>query len=118
MFARLNLVLALALILSGLYLVRISYESRRLFAEIENAHGVERQLEADRRRLEAERQAQATHLRVESTARAKLGMRAATPGNTTYVVDPGLAAAPRNAPAAAGPEHASAAGAIEPGASQ
>src|SRR4051794_14103369 len=98
MLARLNLFLALALILSGLYLVRISYESRRLFAEIENAHGVERQLEADRRRLEAERQAQATHLRVESTARAKLAMRAATPGNTTYVVDAGLAAAPRGAP--------------------
>ena len=63
--ARLNLVLALLLIASGLYLVRISYESRRVFAEIENAHGMERQLESDRRRLEAERQAQATHLRVE-----------------------------------------------------
>src|SRR3954463_6593139 len=106
MFARLNVVLALALILSGLYLVRISYESRRLYAEIENAHGVERQLEADRRRLEAERQAQATHLRVESTARTKLAMRAATPGNTTYVVDSGLAAAPRSAPLAAQPERA------------
>ena len=96
MLARLNLFLALALILSGLYLVRISYESRRLFAEIENAHGAERQLESDRRRLEAERQAQATHLRVERAAREKLAMRAATPANTTYVVDPGPAAAPAN----------------------
>ena len=69
--------------------MRISYESRRLFAEIENAHGVERQLESDRRRLEAERQAQATHLRVERTAREKLAMRAATPANTQYVVDAG-----------------------------
>jgi len=102
MLARLNVFLAIALILSGLYLVRISYESRRLFAEIENAHSVERQLEADRRRLEAERQAQATHLRVESTARAKLGMRAATPANTTYVVDVALAASPPAAPPAPG----------------
>ena len=98
--ARLNLVLALLLIASGLYLVRISYESRRVFAEIENAHGMERQLESDRRRLEAERQAQATHLRVERAAREKLGMHAATPGNTTYVVDPGLASAPATAPVA------------------
>jgi cell division protein FtsL len=98
--ARLNLALAILLIVSGLYLVRISYESRRLFAEIENAHGTERQLESDRRRLEAERQAQATHLRVERAAREKLAMRAATPANTTYVVDAGLAAAPANAPVA------------------
>jgi cell division protein FtsL len=95
---RLNILLAVVLIVSGLYLVKISYESRRLFAEIENAQGTERQLESDRRRLEAERQGQATHLRVESTARTKLNMRAATPANTQYVVDAGLAAAPLTAP--------------------
>ena len=95
---RLNVFLAILLIVSGLYLVKISYDSRRLFAEIESAHGVERQLESDRRRLEAERQGQATHLRVESTARTKLNMRAATPGVTQYVVDAGLAAAPITAP--------------------
>ena len=97
---RLNVLLAIALILSGLYLVKISYESRRLFAEIENAHGTERQLESDRRRLEAERQAQATHLRVERTAREKLAMRAATAANTTYVSDAGAAGARAAAPAA------------------
>jgi cell division protein FtsL len=95
---RLNFLLAVALIVSGLYLVKISYESRRLFAEIDNAHVMERQLESDRRRLEAERQGQATHLRVESTARTKLNMRAATPANTQYVVDAGLTAAPMTAP--------------------
>ncbi|MFL6698968.1 MAG: cell division protein FtsL [Vitreoscilla sp.] len=104
---RLNVLLAVALIVSGLYLVKISYESRRLFAEIENAHGAERRLETDRRRLEAERQAQATHLRVESTARTKLNMRAATPANTQYVVDAGLAAAPLSAPLTMPPAPAS-----------
>jgi cell division protein FtsL len=98
--ARLNVFLSILLIVSGLYLVRISYESRRLYAEIENAHGVEQQLEADRRRLEAERQAQATNLRVERVAHDKLAMRAATPANTTYVPDPGLAPAPADAPTA------------------
>ena len=115
---RLNSLLAIALILSGLYLVKISYESRRLFAEIENAHGAERQLESDRRRLEAERQAQATHLRVESTARNKLNMRAATPGNTQYVVDAGLAAAPATAPLTLAPPPREAASPGATGASQ
>ena len=105
---RVNFLLAVLLIVSGLYLVKISYESRRLFADIESAHSNERQLESDRRRLEAERQAQATHLRVESTARGKLNMRAATPANTQYVVDAGLAAAPVTAPLTRSPVPASA----------
>ena len=112
---RFNFLLAIALIVSGLYLVKISYESRRLFADIESAHSIERQLESDRRRLEAERQAQATHLRVESTARTKLNMRAATPANTQYVVDAGLAAAPMTAPLTA---PAAPASAVQSGASQ
>lgn len=99
---KVNLLLAVFLILSGLYLVKISYESRRLFAEIEGAHGVERQLEADRKRLEAERQAQATHLRVERTAREKLSMRNATPGATQYVTDPGAPGAVAASDAGAG----------------
>ena len=77
-------------------------------ADIESAHSTERQLETDRRRLEAERQAQATHLRVEATARGKLNMRAATPANTQYVVDAGLAAAPVTAPLTRAPVPSSA----------
>jgi cell division protein FtsL len=98
---RVNVLLAIALVVSGLYLVKISYESRRLFADIETAHATQRQLETDRRRLDAERQTQATHLRVESTARSKLNMRTATPANTQYVVDAGLASAPLTTPASA-----------------
>ena len=113
---RVNVLLAITLIVSGLYLVKISYESRRLFADIETAHATQRQLESDRRRLEAERQAQATHLRVESTARTRLNMRAATPANTTYVVDAGLAAAPSTAPLTQAP--APAASAADEGASR
>ena len=101
---RVNFLLAIVLIVSGLYLVKVSYESRRLFSEIDNANTAARQLESDRRRLDAERQAQATHLRVESVASTKLGMHAATPGNTQYIVDAGLAAAPVNAPLVAAPQ--------------
>ena len=60
---------------------------RPLFAELDRAQGEERQLDSDLERLKAERQAQATPLRVEKAARDKLAMRSATPVVTQYVVD-------------------------------
>lgn len=93
MMFRLNLLLSVFLVLSGLYLVKVSYESRHLYAMIEREHATEHQLEADRKRLEAERQAQATNLRVEKVAREKLAMRGAGAGATQYVTDPGAGTA-------------------------
>ncbi len=90
---RLSILLLLALIASGLYLVKVSYDERRLFAELEKAKAEEQQLIADAKRLDAERQAQATHLRVERVAREKLGMRMAGPDVTRYVADSRAAAA-------------------------
>jgi cell division protein FtsL len=84
---RLSVLLLIALILSGLYLVKTSYESRRLFAELERAKNEEQQLAADAKRLDAERRTEATHLKVERTAREKLAMRLATPDVTVYVGD-------------------------------
>jgi cell division protein FtsL len=82
---RLNLLMLLALVLSSLYLVKTSYESRRLFNELDRANNEARTLTVEYTRLEAERQAQATHLRVERVAREKLSMRTATPAVTQYV---------------------------------
>lgn len=82
---RLNLVLLLALLASALYLVHTQYESRRLFAEIDKAQGDARKLELDNERLQAERRAQATPLRVEKLAKEQLQMRTATPAITQYV---------------------------------
>jgi len=84
---RLSVLLLLALVVSGLFLVKTSYESRRLFAEIERAKTDEAQLTADAKRLDAERRTEATHLKVERTAREKLAMRLATPDVTIYVQD-------------------------------
>ena len=91
---RLNLLLLLALIASSLYLVRVSYESRRLFAELDKAQGEERALDTDSERLKTELRSQATPLRVERTARDRLAMRAATPAVTQYVSLPMAASAP------------------------
>ena len=85
---RLNLLLLAAVLGSSLLLVNSAYEARRVFAALDQAQKENRQLDAEFKRLDAERQAQATHLRVEKMAREKLRMRTATPAVTAYVLDP------------------------------
>ena len=92
--ARLNLVLLLAVLVSALYLVHTQYQSRRLFTELDRAVAEARRLDTEHQRLQVEKRAQATPLRVEKIARAQLNMRTATPAITQYVSDPqGVAAA-------------------------
>ncbi len=82
---RLSLVLLVMLMLSSLYLVHVSYESRTLYTELDRARNEEKQLSNEEEKLKSERQSQATPLRIEKTARDKLGMRMATPAVTQYV---------------------------------
>ena len=82
---RLNLVLLLAVLASALYLVRTQYESRRLYVELEKAAAQSRKLEAENERLQVEKRAQATPLRVEKLAQDNLQMRTVTPAITQYV---------------------------------
>ena len=82
---RLNVILLVALIFSAIYLVRVSHESRRLFADLDKARNEERLLASEFERLKSDKQSQATPLRVEKTARDKLAMRTATPAITQYV---------------------------------
>jgi cell division protein FtsL len=91
---RVHFVLLLALILSCLALVQSSYESRRLYNEANRTRDELARLEADYKQLEAERQAQATHLRVEKVARERLAMRTVTPAVTHFVIDAAASAAP------------------------
>ncbi|MEJ7928380.1 cell division protein FtsL [Ramlibacter sp. AN1015] len=83
--ARLNLVLLLAVLASALYLVRVQYDSRRLYVEIERAQAEARKHDTDRERLTADKRGQATPLRVERLAKEQLQMRPAGPGITQYV---------------------------------
>jgi cell division protein FtsL len=98
---RLNLLLLLAVLASCMVLVQTAYESRRLFTAIDRARQQEVQLDTEFKRLDAERQAQATNLRVEAVARDKLKMRTASPAVTLYVLD--LASADPGSAAGAGP---------------
>lgn len=86
---RLNVMLLLAVIASALYLVSIQYESRRLYVELEKATAQNRKLEAENERLQVEKRAQATPLRVEKLAKDKLEMRNVTPAITQYVTQNG-----------------------------
>ena len=67
-----NLLLAAALLASALYLVRTTYESRKLFVALEAEHARERRLQIELEQLEVAKRAQATPLRVEKIAREKV----------------------------------------------
>jgi len=95
---RLNVLLLLAVLASAMVLVHNQYESRRLFMALEAAHKEAHRLEVDHDRLQVERRAQATPLRVEQIARQQLQMKTASPAITQYVSLSG------KAPAAAAPE--------------
>ncbi len=81
---RLNLVLLLAVLASALYLVNVQYGSRRLFTELDRAVSEAHRLELENERLQVEKRAQATPLRVEKLAKEQLQMRSASPAITHY----------------------------------
>ena len=85
---RLSIVLLAAVVASAIYLVRVQYDSRRLFTELDHAVTEAHRLETERTRLEVEKRAEATSLRVEKLAKEKLAMRMATPAITEYVAVP------------------------------
>jgi len=96
---RLNALLLVALLASAMWLVRVAHDGRALFAALDRAQSEERLLDSEHERLKAEKQAQATPLRVEKAARDKLAMRTATPAVTQYVAwDRAASAAEGRAP--------------------
>jgi cell division protein FtsL len=106
---RLNLVLLVAVMVSALYLVRTQYESRRLFTALDRATAQAHRLDVELDRLQVERRAQATPLRVEKLAKEQLKMRTTTPAITQYVRTDGtvipavVAPAPATLPGRAAP---------------
>lgn len=86
--ARLNLLLLMCVLGSAFYLVRTQYQSRLLYTAIDQAKAEARRLETENERLQVEKRAQATPLRVETMARDQLQMQPNTPAITYYVTDP------------------------------
>ena len=96
--SRVSVLLMMAVMASALYLVRTQYESRSLTTEIDRATTLARNLETENDRLDVERRAQATPLRVEKLAREQLHMRTITPAITHYATVSGGAAVVPAAP--------------------
>ena len=88
---RLSLFLLVATVGSALWLVHSHYESRRLFMALESARKESHRIELDLDRMEVERRAQTTPLRVEKIARVQLQMRNVSPAITQYVTATGAA---------------------------
>jgi len=102
--SRVSVLLMMAVMASALYLVRTQYESRSLTMEIDRATSLARNLETENDRLDVERRAQATPLRVEKLAREQMNMRTITPAITHYATVPGGATASASASASASAE--------------
>ncbi len=83
--SRLNAFLAIMLLLSSFWLIRSSNEARHLFVDLEKSQAHSHELQIEYERLQVEKRAQATPLRVEKLAREKLRMFSNTPSVTHYV---------------------------------
>src|SRR6516164_3807314 len=93
---RLNLVLLLAVLASA------QHESRRLVGDLDRATADAHKLAVENDRLQVEKRAQATPMRVEKLAKDKLQMRATTPAITQYVTYAAETAQTANGTSAAG----------------
>jgi len=82
---RVSTLLLMAVVFSALYLVRTQYESRRLYTELDRAKALAQRLDTEHDRLDVERGAQATPLRVEKLAREQMHMQTISPAITQYV---------------------------------
>ena len=96
---KLNLLLLAAVIASALLLVKNAYEARRLFNADHRADVEAGRLQGEHKRLEAERELQATNQRVDRSARERLKMSTATPAITMYEVAGAASAAVATGPA-------------------
>ena len=82
--SKFNVLLLIAVIASALLLVKTAYDARRLFNADHKADVEAVRLQGEHKRLEAERELQATNQRVDRSARERLKMATATPAITMY----------------------------------
>lgn len=85
MSARLNLLLAVALVLCALSLVNAQYQARQLFIELERAQASARQLEIDWAQLQLDQSTLGKHARIEASAMRDLNMVALTASRTQFL---------------------------------
>jgi len=83
---RLDLFLAIALVLCALSLVNAQYQARRLFIEFERIQAHAKQLDIEWAQLQLDQSTLGKHARIEANARRDLNMVALTPARTQYLI--------------------------------
>ena len=86
MSTRLDFVLGLVLMLSGLGIVNSQYQSRRLFINLETAASQARKLNTERVQLRLDQLALCNKSRIEKNARKKLHMVIPTAAHVQYLI--------------------------------
>ncbi|MFT6641384.1 MAG: cell division protein FtsL [Flavobacteriaceae bacterium] len=74
MIQRLSIIAAIVLFVSALATVTIQHRSRNVFIEIERTQSVSNQLELEYKQLQLDQSVLASHARIESMAKTKLGL--------------------------------------------
>lgn len=80
--------LAVAVVGSGLLLIRAEHDARQLFIEFEELGRERDRLQIDWGRLQIEQSTYATHARIESLARERLRLSAPVPRQIVVVTGP------------------------------
>lgn len=83
--SRLNLVLVVILLACALSAVTANHRARRLVTELEATQKHTRDLDVEWGQLQLEQSTWAAHVRVEKTARDKLGMKLPAPGQIVSI---------------------------------
>ncbi len=82
---KLNIVLALALVLSALSQINAQYQARRLFIDIEREQTLTKQYEIQWNQLRLDQSVLAKHSRIEDVAQKQLNMVQVSPDRTQYL---------------------------------
>lgn len=80
--------LALAAVISGIWVIKAKHEARQLFVELEALNRERDRLQVDWGRLQLEQSTWGTHPRVESLAREHLGLASPSGDQVVVIVEP------------------------------
>ena len=83
--SRLNLLLAIILVMSCIWLIRSSNDARHLFVDLEKAQAQSHELQIEYDRLQVDKRAQATKKKKKKLAQEKLRMFSNKPDVTHYL---------------------------------
>jgi cell division protein FtsL len=80
--------LAVAVVVSGVWLTRAKHDTRQLFVELEELNREQDRLQVDWGRLQLEQSTWANHSRIEAFARDELGMQMPDDARIVVVMEP------------------------------